>query len=376
MPDEPQTGHHLSHHVSQHTSGNSVPRSEHTPTHVPIPPSAAASEGFPAFPGPPRAEPLRVVVADDNPVVRAGLTVLLSGRDDIEVIAEAADGRQAYEEAQRHRPDVILLDVRMPGVDGISALPHLVRLAPVLMMTYSREAEIVHEALRLGAGGYLVHGEFTADQLVAAVRDIKAGRAPFTHTASSALLAAVRGGPGAPGEAPPPLPEGLGTAFTGGPGYQPAPQSQPYAQPSVQSYAQPSAPAHDTAAQIPDAWPMNQQRPSVEPITGQQKFPQNPSLSQANMAQSSPSAAAGPPSATGGREARGVPSGLSQREVEVMDLIASGMSNQQIAATCFISEKTVKNHINRIFTKLHAGSRSEAIAIWLGTARGGGSRHV
>jgi DNA-binding CsgD family transcriptional regulator len=55
-----------------------------------------------------------------------------------------------------------------------------------------------------------------------------------------------------------------------------------------------------------------------------------------------------------------------------MELIASGMSNQQIAATCFISEKTVKNHINRIFTKLHSGSRSEAIARWLGTAPTGG----
>lgn len=65
--------------------------------------------------------------------------------------------------------------------------------------------------------------------------------------------------------------------------------------------------------------------------------------------------------------------GLSSREVEVMELIASGMSNQQIAATCFISEKTVKNHINRIFTKLHSASRSEAIARWLGTAPSTGS---
>lgn len=86
------------------------------------------------------------------------------------------------------------------------------------------------------------------------------------------------------------------------------------------------------------------------------------------MAQSSPSAAAG----TG---PRGIGAGLSQREVEVMDLIASGMTNQQIAATCFISEKTVKNHINRIFAKLHAGSRSEAIARWLGTAPGNGAHH-
>ena len=59
---------------------------------------------------------------------------------------------------------------------------------------------------------------------------------------------------------------------------------------------------------------------------------------------------------------------LSEREVEVMDLIASGMTNQQIAATCFISQKTVKNHINRIFAKLHSTSRAEAAAKWIGTA--------
>ncbi|GFN06762.1 hypothetical protein Smic_53180 [Streptomyces microflavus] len=135
-----------------------------------------------------------MVVADDNPVVRAGLGVLLSGRADIQVVAEAADGREAYEKTLHHRPDVVLLDVRMPGVDGISALPHLVGIAPVLMLTYSRESEIVHEALRLGAGGYLVHGEFTADQLVQAVRDTRNGRANFTATAADALLAHMRHG--------------------------------------------------------------------------------------------------------------------------------------------------------------------------------------
>lgn len=146
------------------------------------------------------------MVADDNPVVRAGLTALLSGRADIKVVAEAADGREAYEAAHQHRPDVVLLDVRMPGVDGISALPYLVRIAPVVMLTYSRESEIVQEALRRGAGGYLVHGEFTADQLVEAVRDIKEGRAHFTPTAAGALLAQLR-----QNQAPtPPLPEGLG----------------------------------------------------------------------------------------------------------------------------------------------------------------------
>lgn len=312
-------------HVSQHTSSHATPLSSDHTTGVPLASAPPVATGeFPALPGPavmPAAPPLRVVVADDNPVVRAGLTVLLQGRDDLEVVAEAADGRQAYDATVQHRPDVVLLDVRMPGVDGISALPHLVRLAPVLMMTYSRESEIVHEALRLGAGGYLVHGEFTADQLVAAVRDIKMGRVHFTHSASSALLARVRGdGPGdGCGQ---PLPDGLGTAFNG-PGHQ---------------------------------------------HTSPEQFAQASSLTQANVAHSSRS-----PDVVGGL--RGVITELSQREVEVMELIASGMTNQQIAASCFISQKTVKNHINRIFAKLNAGSRGEAIAIWHGMARGGSAQH-
>ncbi len=123
----------------------------------------------------PPPDPLRVVVADDNPVVRAGLTALLSGREDLEVVAEAADGREAYEATLAHTPDVVLLDVRMPGVDGLTALPHLVPLTAVLMLTYSGESDIVHEALRRGANGYLVHGEFTPDELVTAVRDARRG---------------------------------------------------------------------------------------------------------------------------------------------------------------------------------------------------------
>ncbi|MFJ6613290.1 response regulator [Streptomyces sp. NPDC091289] len=286
------------------------------PTPTPYPPfGGPTASPFPPAPAAPAPARLRVVVADDNPVVRAGLGVLLSGRADIEVVAEAADGREAYEKTHQYRPDVVLLDVRMPGVDGLSALPHLVGIAPVLMLTYSRESEIVHEALRLGAGGYLVHGEFTADQLVQAVRDTKDGRAHFTATAADALLAHMRQG------TPPqrvPLPEGLGSALT----TPPAPmQAPPHPLENSESLSQ------------------------LQPPVGQ-------------------SSVSGGSAPTPNRQQYR----LSSREVEVMDLIASGMSNQQIAATCFISEKTVKNHINRIFTKLHSASRSEAIAHWLGTA--------
>ncbi|WP_037683400.1 response regulator transcription factor [Streptomyces griseus] len=244
----------------------------------------------------PPPAPLRVVVADDNPVVRAGLTALLSGREDITVVAEAADGREAYTAAHLHRPDVVLLDVRMPGVDGIEALPHLVRLAPVMMLTYSGESEIVREALRRGAGGYLVHGEFTVDELVAAVRDIRRGRPHFTPTAAAALLAHLQ--------------ESAGSAGSAG--------------------------AHDENTSTPPV------SASIEKVLSQLQ----PSVGQSSSARSR--------------------FRLSAREAEIMDLIASGMTNQQIAATCFISEKTVKNHINRIFAKLHSTSRTEATAKWRG----------
>jgi DNA-binding NarL/FixJ family response regulator len=282
------------------------------PDHTTPHPGAPQPNPFPNFPRPAPTSVLRVVVADDNPVVRAGLTALLSGRADITVVAEAADGREAYEAAQLHRPDVVLLDVRMPGVDGISALPYLVRIAPVVMLTYSSESEIVQEALRRGAGGYLVHGEFTADELVAAVRDIRHGRAHFTPSAAGALLAQLR--QERTGQA---LPEDLGS-------YEP----------------QLSANAH-----------------AREPVTAPPSLtsPKGLSQLQSNVGQ-----------LTSDRSRFQ----LSAREAEIMDHIASGMTNQQIAATCFISEKTVKNHINRIFAKLHSTSRSEAAAKWLGTAPG------
>ncbi|MEU1848182.1 response regulator [Streptomyces sp. NPDC019990] len=305
-------------------------------THQPHPGASPRPPAPPSFADAPPAG-LRVVVADDNPVVRAGLTALLSGRPDITVVAEAADGREACEATDRHRPDVVLLDVRMPGVDGISALPYLARTAPVVMLTYSGESEIIHEALRRGAGGYLVHGEFTADQLVDAVRGIREGRAHFTPTAAGALLARLREteGPTTP------LPDGLG---------RPA---------SATAYGTTtSAPLHTQPQNSP--LPANSSWSCTPPPPAS---PENLSQLQSDVGQSSSGWMSGRPAAPDRSRYQ-----LSTREAEIMDLIASGMNNQQIAAMCFISEKTVKNHINRIFAKLHSTSRSEAAAKWIGTA--------
>ncbi|WP_020136861.1 response regulator [Streptomyces sp. 351MFTsu5.1] len=258
---------------------------------------------FALFPTAPPTPVVRIVVADDNPVVRAGLTALLSGHEDITVVAEAADGREAYEAASRHRPDVILLDVRMPGVDGLSVLPYLVPIAPVLMLTYSGEPETVREALRAGADGYLVHGEFTTDQLATAVRDTAQGVTHLTPTAASAVLQQLRD--------------------------------------ANAHVKQPMLPPF--SATSPKV--LSQLQPSVGQSVGQ---PVGQSSSDRSRFQ------------------------LSAREAEIMNLIASGMTNQQIASACFISEKTVKNHINRIFAKLHSTSRAEAAAKWLGTAPSSG----
>lgn len=212
---------------------------------------------------------IRVLVVDDNPVVRSGLTALLEAGGEAEVVGQAGDGRQAIEMTERLKPDLVLLDVRMPLVDGVTAAQTLSKLTRVLMLTYTEDPEVIRSAVRNGASGYLVHGQFTADELAAAVRETAAGVSnPLSRIAVSALMAAVK-----------------------------------------------------------------------EPV----------------------------PSA-GGRAADQERFGLSAREAEVMDLIAQGRVNRQIAAELFLTEKTVKNHVNRIFAKLAVENRAAAIARWLGTA--------
>ena len=210
---------------------------------------------------------LRVVLADDNPVVRLGLTSLLESTGQIEVVAAEPDGRAAVEAARRERPDVVLLDVRMPIVDGVAATESLAATFPVLVLTHSEEPVVVERALAAGARGYLVHGTFTADELVRAVLGTAEGQSYLSPPAAAAMMAAVR--------RPDPTP------------------------------SSPAAPAHD----------------------------------------------------------------LSEREVDVMELIVKGLANREIARELFVSEKTVKNHVNRIFAKLQAPNRAAAIAHWLGTDR-------
>jgi DNA-binding NarL/FixJ family response regulator len=104
---------------------------------------------------------IRVVVADDHPIVRAGLSALLGSLPDMEVVGVAVDGREAVREVVTVHPDVALLDLRMPGLDGIAATRELARVAPdvaVLVLTMFEDDDSVFAAMKAGARGYLVKG--------------------------------------------------------------------------------------------------------------------------------------------------------------------------------------------------------------------------
>ena len=211
---------------------------------------------------------VRVLLADDNPVLRMGMASLLTADDRIDLVAEAADGQEAVELADRHRPDVVILDVRMPVLDGVSAAARMPEGTRVLMLTYSDEPEVITAAMAGGAHGYLVHGAHSPDEILNAVVASARGLAVFGPAASAVLFDPAR----------------------------------------------------------------MQRRGS---------------------------------STHGDRAERAARHGLTPREVEILDLVAEGRTNREIATAFFLAEKTVKNHINRIFAKLRVASRAEAVSVWL-----------
>lgn len=208
---------------------------------------------------------IRVLIVDDNPVIRRGVAALLHDVEDIRIVGDAANGQEAVKRAADTHPDVVLLDVRMPVMDGIEAAGRLSGSARVMMLTYTDEQEQVVSAIRAGASGYLVHGQFDSDELASRIRQLASGDTVLSPAVVGTVFEALRRTPGSPNEA-----------------------------------------------------------------TG--------------------------------------PAALTAREREIMNLIAQGLTNGQIAEHFVLSEKTVKNHVNRIYTKLHASNRAQATALWLGTA--------
>ena len=219
------------------------------------------------YPGQVNAEaakpPIRVVVTDDQAAVREGLVTLLSLDPQITVVAEAADGRQALDAVASADPDVVLMDLHMPGMDGIEATAQLTASRPrtkvVVLTTYADDASI-HGALQAGALGYLTKDSGRED-IIRAVVAAAAGQAVLDGEIQRRLVSA------ATGARPNPLPQ----------------------------------------AAIP------------------------------------------------------LPDNLTTREVEVLRLIAAGRSNVQIAGELFVSEATVKTHINHLFAKAGVRDRAQAV---------------
>lgn len=207
---------------------------------------------------------VRVLIADDHPVVRSGLHQMLDTAEDIEVVAEAATGTEAVDAAARHRPHVVLMDLRMPDLDGVAATAEIRRrhsdVHVLVVTTYDTDADIL-AAIDAGATGYLLK-DARRDELHSAVRAAARGATTLAPPVASRLLDQMRGGD---------------------------------------------------------------------------------------------------------------PTALSRREIEVLELVAAGFRNRDIARQLHIGEATVKSHLLHVFTKLGVDDRAHAVSVALerGILRGG-----
>ncbi|MBO0683857.1 MAG: response regulator transcription factor [Candidatus Dormibacteraeota bacterium] len=212
--------------------------------------------------GSPGSAPLRVVIVDDQALVRAGFRLILDTEDGIEVVGEGSDGEEAIATVRRTRPDVVLMDVRMPRMDGLEATRRLLgdgAQCRVIMLTTFDLDEYVYAALQAGASGFLLK-EVSPEQLIAAVRMVAAGDALLAPSITRRLIERF-----ARRDPPSPAPGALGS--------------------------------------------------------------------------------------------------LTEREREVLVLIARGHTNQEVADDLHLSEATVKTHVARIFAKLDLRDRAQAVVV-------------
>ena len=228
----------------------------------------------------------RIVIADDHPLYRDALRQMLCMHSDLTVVAEAENGRDAIEVCRRSRPELVLMDVRMPIMDGIAATREIKQELPltiVLVLTSFEDPQLLSEALRAGAAGYILKHAGKED-LVDAIRRVLNGEFPINHTLSSQLLMRL----------------------------------------------------HTQKQQNPDD-PLVVQ-PPIDPGAEREQH-HHPLLES-----------------------------LTPRELEVLELVAKGLPNQQIAENLHISQNTVKNHVRRVMNKLKVSDRTQAavVAIELG----------
>ncbi|MCU1482772.1 MAG: DNA-binding response regulator [Subtercola sp.] len=237
---------------------------------------------------------IRVLVADDQAIIRDGLVTVLSLLPDIEIVGSAADGAEAVRLVAEQHPDVVLMDLRMPVQSGTTATAEIVRDHPntaILVLTTFADDASISGALRMGARGYLTKDASRAE-VAAAIRSVASGQTTLAPEVAARLIGSF-----------------TTTADTT----------------ADSSTADASAADVNTAGTTADttAAAANSTTPGV-------RFPQ-----------------------------------LTHREREVLELMATGLNNAEIAARLFVSVVTVKTHINAVFAKLHVRDRAQAIALAL-----------
>ncbi len=135
-------------------------------------------------------EPIRILVADDHTLFRDGLRALFASLDEIELVGEAASGEEAVAQAEARQPDVVLMDIQMPGINGIEAARRIVRASPhigVIMVTMFEDDESVFAAMRAGARGYVLKGE-DQEEMLRAIRAVARGEALFGPQIATRLM--------------------------------------------------------------------------------------------------------------------------------------------------------------------------------------------
>lgn len=260
---------------------------------------------------------IRVLIADDEALMRSGLRLLVDGTHGIAVVGECADGDEALAQADALDPDVILMDVRMPNLDGIEATRRLVAAdsrARVIVLTAFDTDGFLLEALRAGAVSFLLK-DSPPEAVVGAILDAAAGRPRFSPQALQRLVRIAAAGGEGEASGMRRSANSTSAADSHGHGHDDGERPGPYGSPGSASAT--SSPAIPTSAPAPS---------------------------------SSEQAAPSPTSAP-------LPAGITEREWEVGRLVAQGCTNTEIAEALFLSLATVKTHLSHLFDKLHVTNR-------------------
>jgi DNA-binding NarL/FixJ family response regulator len=266
----------------------------------------------------------RLLIADDHALVREGLRTMLSGEDGIEVVAEANDGRQALELCRELRLDLVLMDVRMPVMDGLEATRKIKQEMPqtsVLMVTMHENLDYLFEAVKAGAAGYVLK-DASGERLLSAVRRTLEGESPLNQELAMRLLVRLsreRGGSSEEG--------------TGGRSRERSGRASPGASGTT---------------------PEERPREKGEPLASRPEA-SGPEISKAEVTHPGAHLAGSGQS----REVEQIAS-LTPREIEVLKLLSQGKTNPQIAQNLLVSRGTVKIHVQHIISKLGVSDRTQA----------------